>query len=586
MKIPRTIIQSSFFKQPEYIIEKLKHNTNNYNYIHFDHYDILKLIKENNIIDLSNASILFNTLSFDLKYKFGAFYYLFLHGGIYINTNSIINCDISDYINDNIEIFAVESIVNKNSIFSGFIGCTPNNNKILNILKHIYHNKSITDYELYNLITSYNINKNNILFLNEKIIDNCKAETFIDSKSSLTHYYNLQNNVIPSLKTIPNRIYHDKIKIGITYYVPENKSVLFINGVRQNALYLCELLLNIGYDCYLIIDKKDGYDKSLFYDSRFKTILDTNILLENFDIVIMLGQKLDRDTIKLLRYMKTKYIGYFCGNDYNMDMENILFKQYGFRGFSYSTPENPIIYDKIFSIPQMVKQNLYYWKTLFRCECIEVPFIWSSKAIELCNNDVTSLMYKKRDIQKTLTTFEPNISVMKWFLPSVLVCENAYRNNKNIKNIIIQNILTQGPKELINIDAINRIKNHLDVAYNGILKFENKKNITLNYMRDVADIVVCHQWENPLNYLYLELAWMGWPVIHNAHLCKDIGYYYEDFNYMQGGAVLSDVINNHDDNAEQYLQKNRTIIDRYLPSNKKLQEKYKKIIEDLFIDKK
>ena len=119
-----------------------------------------------------------------------------------------------------------------------------------------------------------------------------------------THYYNLQNDVIPSLKPIPNKVYHDKIKIGITYYVPENKNTLFINGIRQNALYFCELLLNIGYDCYLIVDKKDGYDASLFYDSRFKTTLDTNVLIENFDIVIMIGQKLNNDVIKQLQESK------------------------------------------------------------------------------------------------------------------------------------------------------------------------------------------------------------------------------------------------------------------------------------------
>ena len=102
-------------------------------------------------------------------------------------------------------------------------------------------------------------------------------------------------------------------------------------------------------------------------------------------------------------------------------------------------------------------------------------------------------------------------------------------------------------------------------------------------MANHADIAVSHQLENPLNYLYLDLAWMGWPVVHNAHLCKDVGYYYEGFNYEEGGNVLLDVINNHDKNADEYLKRNREIIDRYLPINKKLQESYKILIDNLFI---
>ena len=38
--------------------------------------------------------------------------------------------------------------------------------------------------------------------------------------------------------------------------------------------------------------------------------------------------------------------------------------------------------------------------------------------------------------------------------------------------------------------------------------------------------------------------------------------------------MLSDAILNHDQNYNEYLVKNRKAIDRYLPTNKILQEKY------------
>jgi hypothetical protein len=100
-------------------------------------------------------------------------------------------------------------------------------------------------------------------------------------------------------------------------------------------------------------------------------------------------------------------------------------------------------------------------------------------------------------------------------------------------------------------------------------------------MSKYADIAVSHQWENPLNYLYFDLAWMGWPIVHNAHLCKDVGYYYDEFNYEEGGNVLNSVIENHDKNTENYIKENRKILDRYLPSNVELQKQYLGLITNL-----
>jgi hypothetical protein len=131
------------------------------------------------------------------------------------------------------------------------------------------------------------------------------------------------------------------------------------------------------------------------------------------------------------------------------------------------------------------------------------------------------------------------------------------------------------------MDALNKIVKSLDLFIDKKISIETRYN-TLDFMKNHADIAVSHQLENPLNYLYLDLAWMGWPIIHNAHLCKDIGYYYEGFDYKVGGEILNEVILTHDLNIDEYLNKNRKIIDRYLPTNEGLQNKYIKLIENLF----
>ena len=176
---------------------------------------------------------------------------------------------------------------------------------------------------------------------------------------------------------------------------------------------------------------------------------------------------------------------------------------------------------------------------------------------------------------------------MKWCGPSLLSCENAYRklNNKSlITNVFINNTLNRNTDSSINkfnMDAFTFYVNNLDICSDKKLTTEGRYN-TLSFMNSYADIAVSHQWENNLNYLYFDLAWMGWPIVHNASLCSDVGYYYPEFNYEEGGNKIIEAIKTHNENKDKYLENNRKAIDRFLPSNKNLQIKYIKLINDLF----
>ncbi len=61
---------------------------------------------------------------------------------------------------------------------------------------------------------------------------------------------------------------------------------------------------------------------------------------------------------------------------------------------------------------------------------------------------------------------------------------------------------------------------------------------TAYILSQYIDVLVCHQILNPLNYLYLDAAFMGYPVLHNAPLCKDLGYYYESSDTVDGAKQL------------------------------------------------
>ena len=55
--------------------------------------------------------------------------------------------------------------------------------------------------------------------------------------------------------------------------------------------------------------------------------------------------------------------------------------------------------------------------------------------------------------------------------------------------------------------------------------------------------------------------------MHNAHLCADLGYYYQGNDVDAGCARLLEVFDNHDAQAGAYATRQRELIARYLPSN-------------------
>jgi hypothetical protein len=638
MKITRTLFQTSVFKPPSYLIEKHMKLNSNWKYEHYDDNELFTFISLNPVEEFPNALEIANKLKGAHRSDFFRYYYIYLNGGVYLDYDAVLNMPLDDIVKD-YNFFTAKSILKNDSAFNGFIGAEPKNTIIYQALKTIY--QSNIDYEkdyFYNccsLITIINNYKQVLkeLFVNYesifeskckifkenlvRIVDNVKITysdldeskkiTTPETAPSYSIIVNENNQVVATHHYITKDIYPDfplpekqptsiqTTKIGITLDLPSKIQDLYCNGIRQNVYYLGELLVNIGYDCYFIINNSYNEEiiKASFYDERFKYIKYNKILTSNFDVVISIGFEMDMFILKWLREMKTKIVSYNCGNSYIIDSECMLYSQHPSKmnQIKYINPKSHIPYDIIWSIPQMTNTNKYYWQTLMRTKCIEVPFIWSSKSIDLIqlseNKTYEELIYKNKGEEKKLVIFEPNISIMKWCGPSLLSCENAYRklNNKSlIKNVFINNTLNRNLDSSINkfnMEAFTFYVNNLDICSDKKLTTESRYN-TLSFMNNYADIAISHQWENNLNYLYFDLAWMGWPIVHNASLCSDVGYYYSEFNYEEGGDKIIEAIKTHNENKDKYLENNRKAIDRFLPSNKVLQNKYIKLINDLF----
>ncbi len=534
----------------------------------------IKTFLENQNDDNTNIKtnlVVFNKLCF-----------LYFKGGVIVNGNILVKNIVSiANLYKNKEICIIKSCITS-KLFDGIMIAKKGNVKILEIINIFLEDPFNTDIsEL--LLNSVNVEPN-CKILNEHIILD-KSNIYEEPNEIIAEHYFKNDSLLDKFKLNKNTVNDlSKLKIGITTNIPPNLKDFYSNGIKQNCLYLYELLKNAGYDIKLIIDSDKNVSvlKEIdFYNFEYVTIND--VFSYDFDLIFSMGFSIPNQIYNGLKNIGVKIVYYMCGNNYLIDSERILYDQHKNRSINYVNEQK---YDQIWIIPQMYNQNKYYSEILHGTKCIEIPFVWSPMSIQFIQKmlnlkDDSSLLYKKKTSK--IGIFEPNMSVMKWSLPCVLIAENTHRTYKNIEHVYITNLNKNKDSEIniFNMDQFNNVCKGLELFKEKKMTSESRYN-TLEFMSKHCDIAISHQWENPLNYLYLDLAWMGWPILHNAYLCKDVGYYYEGFNYYQGSEMLNHILTNHEANANEYLNKNRKIIDVYIPTNKSLQNKYKNLIENLF----
>ena len=120
--------------------------------------------------------------------------------------------------------------------------------------------------------------------------------------------------------------------------------------------------------------------------------------------------------------------------------------------------------------------------------------------------------------------------------------EVAQRHQLEILRVTnAEHIATQSPEFIVLMNQLDIVRQHKAIFLG--------RHDTPQFLAEQTDIVISHQMENPLNYFYLEVCWQGFPLIHNAHLCPDLGYYYPDNRADLGAERVLEAIAGHDAQA-------------------------------------
>jgi hypothetical protein len=384
------------------------------------------------------------------------------------------------------------------------------------------------------------------------------------------------------------------LRIGITLSLRRYDESIWTNGIRLNVLILIHLLKNSkkNYDVKILNTTPPSPD-DLTATKKPKYLEDIDIMsisdkntFENLDLIIVMGTQMHEDEILKFKSLKpsNKVIVYKCGNNYLITAESCIFKDEKIQNYQVETS-----YDEIWHIPQLLETNPSYYKTLYRTKnVIQVPFVWHEKFLETSLKEIDATFASGRfkkgrkyapKKEKVLCIMEPNINIYKFCLIPIFIAEESFRTEigkERIKDLMVTNAT-----ELKDKDAFKEIVKTLDIFKAGKFSAESRYQISF-FLSQYADVIISHQQCLPLNYLYFDACWMGYPLLHNAPLVKDMGYYYEGFNVDEGAAVLNDILLHHDERIEEYDQRCKTAINRYHADNTDLIESYDLLIQNLF----
>ncbi|WP_199545268.1 DUF2827 domain-containing protein [Paraburkholderia kururiensis] len=360
--------------------------------------------------------------------------------------------------------------------------------------------------------------------------------------------------------------------IGITIGLHAPDESLWINGIKQNALYLAKLFQGspLRHNVMLVNTTGVPVTPRLPWNLERFPVRAFDDVKDGLDVLIELGGQISADQTAHLKTRGTKLVSYCCGPEYVQMTEAMIFAR--------RMCDAPFInqqYDEVWVIPQVMETSAHFFSVLRRRPVRQVPFVWDPMCLqERCRELPFAGEYRPRNAPARISIMEPNIDVLKFCLYPLLIAERAYRAAPALTGYVhVTNAahLARGCPEFIGIAR------YLDLVRDSRVSFVDRHD-TPQFLAEHTDIVVSHQWGLALNYFYFDVCWNGYALVHNAHLCRALGYCYEGNDVDEGARQLLLAMDEHPRQWEQYRSRQRQAIRPFLATHEPLIEAYDRLL--------
>ena len=327
-----------------------------------------------------------------------------------------------------------------------------------------------------------------------------------------------------------------KLTIGITIAPADDAdALLWSNGLSQNILYLGLLLRRLPEvaEVGFIADAQPHALADRFGFPAWN-VADA---ADRCDIVIELGSRsFGQAQVDKLRKRGGKLVSYVAGNVMAFNFEAIAHgKANGEQLVAHG-------FDAVWLLPQHWHMCRSYCAITSSPNVQQIPAIWDPVVL----NQMAALLRRNpfwrepEDRRYALGCFDPNVNVLKTFHLPLLVTEEAYRlDKKRIERLFLFSAL-----RFTKSRHVTEMITATDLGRDGKVSLEGRHSPAYVLGEQIHGVVT-HQWENNLNYLYFEILYLGWPLVHNSPHLHGAGYRYADFDCQDGGRKLHEALEGH-----------------------------------------
>ena len=143
-EIPKVIFQTSKDVLPPYVKQLINVYCPNWKYSHFTDKECIQFFIDNPLTDFPDIIQKFHSFTQGQhKADLFRYYYLYLLGGVFLDSDAMFETNIGNIIQDYDSVFA-KSFMKNEHLFNGFIATYPRNEIIYDALKHAYNTENNT----------------------------------------------------------------------------------------------------------------------------------------------------------------------------------------------------------------------------------------------------------------------------------------------------------------------------------------------------------------------------------------------------------------------------------------------------------
>jgi hypothetical protein len=379
-----------------------------------------------------------------------------------------------------------------------------------------------------------------------------------------------------------------KVRVGLTVLIEKATDSLFTNGIRQNVITLRDVYEKCrNVESAYIINTAPNVEIREDVDGPWKKyakhIISIEEAKEKCDLIVIGQGSIARDKYREFKSLGKKMVKQIMGAELSVFNETLLFKPDSESRNIYLRNSGTV--SAVWLSPHFFDRDRYLFEAQYDCETHIGPYIWDPRFIEehvkLLNQkdpkDFPGTYKPSGSKQKRISTMEPNINMVKTSIVPIITTELFYRKYPHLLdklNVFCGENLRKKP------DMVTFAK-ELD-SYKAQKMFFEARYPMVWTLQKHTDIVLSHQNQCELNYVYLDASWLGYPVIHNSPFMKELGWYYPENDSIKAVEHLAYVAENFDDNQyvnEEYLKKSRAFAYRYMVDNPENIRGYERLIQ-------